>query len=155
MARIAASQYITADVQVGIRQWTRQDRSAIERWPRSAIPAHWASAGPVTGMRASYAVDVLPPASPQLIGRITLRNPREHRADLGIYLHPEWCGQGYGSAALLVMQRYLWGVGMQALTLEVAVENNRALRAYQRAGWQTEGRVERDGHVYLRLEVRA
>jgi RimJ/RimL family protein N-acetyltransferase len=106
-------------------------------------------------MRASYAVDFLPPVSPQLIGRITLRNPREHCADLGIYLHPEWCGQGYGSAALLVMQRYLWGAGMQTLALDVAVDNNRAIQAYQRAGWRAEGQIERNGHVYYVMAVRA
>lgn len=150
MASIA---YIASDSEIGVRPWTRQDRSALARWPSHEIPAHWAQSGPVRGPRVSYAVDILTTA--QLIGRITLRNQVGGIADLGIYLHPEWCGQGLGPAALLVMQHYLFAQDMQLLTLDVAVDNDRAIRAYQRAGWAQEGRIERSGHAYYVMSVRA
>ena len=145
--------YIAADSMVGVRPWTRQDRSALARWPSLETPAHWAQSGPVSGPRISYAVDLIPIA--QLIGRITIRNQVGGLADLGIYLHPEWLGRGYGPAALLVMQRYLFAQDMRALTLDVAVDNDRAIRAYQRAGWEVEGLIERSGHAYHVMAVRA
>jgi RimJ/RimL family protein N-acetyltransferase len=87
-----------------------------------------------------------------LIGRITLR-PRGPAAHLSIYLHPEWCGQGYGPAALLVFQRLQVREGAKLLTLDVATDNHRAIAAYRRAGWSFTSSLVRGEHTYLKMEM--
>jgi RimJ/RimL family protein N-acetyltransferase len=83
---------------VNLRSWhKRHDRSSIGHWPVAQLPAHW---GEVTthGPRVSFAVDLA--SGPLLIGRITLRDRFADSAELGMYMHPEYVGRGFGSEAL-------------------------------------------------------
>lgn len=143
--------YLGAGTLVGVRLWSRRDRSAIQHWPRPELPSHWMDAAACTGERISFAIDALP--APQLVGRITLREVTEDSARLGIYLHPEQCGQGLGSAALLAFQRYIFREGLRGLTLDVAQDNSRAVRAYLRAGWHVTDSMYRNGFVYYEMQV--
>ena len=144
--------YLAASSLVGLRLWTRRDRSAMGRWPRVDLPMHWQDAGEVSGPRISFAIDELP--STQLVGRVTLRDATEETARIGIYLHPERCGHGLGSSALLALQRHLFRFGMHALRLDVAQDNTRAVRAYLRAGWAVVDSFSRGGFGYYEMQVR-
>jgi RimJ/RimL family protein N-acetyltransferase len=151
---IDLSPYLASSSLVGVRLWTRRDRSVIERWPRVNLPAHWQDAGDVVGPRISFAIDELP--RPQLVGRITLRGMSESSdsARIGIYLHPEYCGLGLGSSSLLAVQRHLFRSGMKRLLLDVAQDNTRAVRAYLRAGWEVLTTFQRAGFPFYEMQVR-
>jgi RimJ/RimL family protein N-acetyltransferase len=131
-----------------VREWhKRKDRRAIASWPASAIPATWQAIEPSRGPRISYAVELLP--EPHLIGRITLRDIQASTAQLGIYLHPSYVGQGYGTAALRLFLPSIFEAGeLAAIRLDVAVDNRRAIRCYEKCGFRVVGAVER-GDVRL------
>lgn len=145
--------YLAASTLVGIRLWTRRDRSAVERWPRIDLPSHWQATGQIIdGPRVSFAIDHLP--AQLVVGRITLRDITEESAHIGIYLHPEHCGNGLGSAALMAFQRHFFRQGMVHLSLDVAQDNTRAVRAYLRAGWTVSSSFQRCGFGYYEMQVR-
>lgn len=144
--------YLAQSTTVGLRTWTRRDRSTIGRWPQVSAPAHWADIGPTDGgSRISFAVDALVRGG--LIGRISLRDIQEFTAKLGIYLHPTWVGQGYGSQALLALQRHVARHGLRWLTLDVAIDNTRAVRVYHKTGWKVIGFVQRGGYDYYEMRI--
>jgi ribosomal protein S18 acetylase RimI-like enzyme len=68
------------------------------------------------------------------VGRISLREfCGEFGAKLGIYLHPERYGQGIGTEA---MRQFLAIAPVECISLDVAVDNQRAIRCYQKVGFQ-------------------
>lgn len=134
---------------VRVRKWERRDRSAIEHWPRPELPAGWLDAGAVVGPRVSFAVDTWPAG--QLIGRITLRDIQADAARIGIYLHPEWCNQGYGSEALRLVVAAAPQWGIRQLDLDVAADNLRAIRAYQKAGFRVVAALQRGGLLFWEM----
>jgi RimJ/RimL family protein N-acetyltransferase len=73
-----------------------------------------------------------------LIGRISLREIRgRESARLGIGLGTQYVGQGYGSEALRVFLRYYFvNLGFQRIVLDVAAINVRAVRCYERCGFE-------------------
>lgn len=148
--------YLITDPIVGIRVWGRRDRSELATWPAPDVPAHWRAIYPAAeGRRESYAIDAIRPAAPPtLIGRISLRNMTATSAWLGIYLHPAQCGRGYGPAALRVFQHWLKQEGKRQLWLDVAIDNERAIRAYQKVGWSNVGQRDFGGHVYQVMQVK-
>lgn len=117
-----------------IRPWDRRrDRSAIERWPAAQLPAHWMQPADSedAGQRESWAIVL----AGQLVGRITLRafNPISDMARLGIYLHPEFYGQGIGTEAL---RRFIAIAPVSTIRLDVSADNQRAVRCYRKLGFQ-------------------
>jgi GNAT superfamily N-acetyltransferase len=52
-----------------------------------------------------------------------------------LYLEPAWRGQGIGPRAIEFASAWCVARGMQALRLEVARDNQHALRIYERAGF--------------------
>lgn len=79
------------------------------------------------------------------------RPRRKHVAGVGIAVHEEWQHQGIGSAlmAALINLADDW-LNLTRLELEVFVDNQAAIRLYERAGFETEGRLRqyafRQGH---------
>lgn len=126
-----------------LRAWhKRRDRRALESWPASTLPASWLASEPSSSPRISYAIELLP--EPRLIGRITLREMEGRAARLGIYLHPSYVGQGYGTAALRLFLRSTFEAGdLAAIRLDVAIDNRRAIRCYEKCGFRVVGAVER------------
>ncbi|GAA3867336.1 GNAT family N-acetyltransferase [Streptomyces sedi] len=80
----------------------------------------------------------------RLIGVTALRDasPIDGRAELDIYLGEKDCwSQGYGSDALRALCR--WGfdrLRLHSIALWVVVENAAAVRAYEKVGFQRDGR---------------
>jgi RimJ/RimL family protein N-acetyltransferase len=61
--------------------------------------------------------------------------------NLGIRIHPEWCDQGVGSAMLAAVRDWWLGAGMKGLRLDVAASNQRAVRCYEKVGFQRSGEL--------------
>lgn len=69
---------------------------------------------------------------------------------------PKHRGKGYGTDALRLILRYgFCELNLHRIGLDVISYNGRAIRAYQKAGFQVEGTmreaVQRDGHKYDRI----
>jgi RimJ/RimL family protein N-acetyltransferase len=120
-----------------VRDWTRRDRSSLERWPVPTEPLYWLwSYNPVQAppTRRSWAID----ADGQLVGRITLGGILEWEW-LGIYLRPDRLGKGIGREALaLFLDLAFGGFGLRRVRLRVAAANLRAIRCYERVGFTAE-----------------
>src|SRR5207244_2611241 len=83
-----------------------------------------------------------PRAEPVLEARRALRGERGHRkAEVGIVSgEPSFWSQGYGTEAMRVVLRYGFDVlALNKISLDVLEYNTRALRTYERLGFQREG----------------
>ena len=66
--------------------------------------------------------------------------PRYRHAGIDIFLDPAWHGQGFGSQAVRRVAEHLIGErGHHRITIDPATDNVAAIRAYERAGFQTVG----------------
>ena len=75
----------------------------------------------------------------ELVGTITLREVGRWRrsARLGIHLHPQHLGQGYGTEVMkLFLDYYFNMLGYALLKLDVAACNKRAIRCYEKVGFK-------------------
>ena len=61
-----------------------------------------------------------------------------------IYLHPDWQGRGLGSLLLQHCERETGGLGARRLILSVNKRNVRAIKAYQRNGFEVADAVVTD-----------
>jgi RimJ/RimL family protein N-acetyltransferase len=88
--------------------------------------------------RVYYAVEN---ESNDLIGRISLREIRAHHsARLGIGFGAQFVGQGYGTDALRIFLRHFFlDLGFGTMVLDVAAINERAVRCYERCGFEFTG----------------
>ncbi|HUW59036.1 MAG TPA: GNAT family N-acetyltransferase [Planctomycetota bacterium] len=75
----------------------------------------------------------------QLIGSMTLRDVSRwtRTTRLGMHLHPKRLGQGYGTEVLTLLLDYYFNMlGYRLLKLDVATYNKRAVRCYEKLGFQ-------------------
>lgn len=135
---------------IQLRPWTRADRRALAAWPAAHLPLHWQCSGSSSGPRISYAITG--PGS-ILIGRITLRDIQASAARLGIYLHPAWTGRGYGRQAMTQFGALAATAGYHLLRLDVAMDNQRAIRCYHRCGWKVVMSFCRAEHWYYEMQL--
>lgn len=64
---------------------------------------------------------------------------RRRSHNLGVRVHPEWCGRGVGSEMLAVVRDWWFAGGMKLLRLDVASANARAVRCYEKVGFVRRG----------------
>jgi diamine N-acetyltransferase len=109
-------------------------------WPRRASLENglWFSELMYDNTRVYYAVE---DERQVLIGRISLRDMRGHdSARLGIGFGTDFCGQGYGTESLRVFLRYFFlDLGFRRMVLDVSAINTRAVRCYERCGFERVG----------------
>jgi diamine N-acetyltransferase len=76
-----------------------------------------------------------------LIGRISLRDIRGHdSARLGIGFGTDFVSQGYGTESLRIFLRYFFlDLGFRRMVLDVSAINERAIRCYERCGFERVG----------------
>ena len=68
-----------------------------------------------------------------------------HRSEnMCFRIHPEFCDQGIGTRILIMIRDWWFGHGMNALRLDVAATNHRAVRCYLKAGFQKTGEFWRN-----------
>jgi RimJ/RimL family protein N-acetyltransferase len=73
--------------------------------------------------------------------------------NLGIRLHPDWCGKGIGTVLLSGAGKWCFAHGFTALTLDVAQTNTRAIRCYEKVGFSRIGEMVRDGNRFILMEL--
>jgi len=86
-----------------------------------------------------FAVDTL---DGEMVGEETLREVDRVRktARLGIHLSPAWVGKGLGTDAVRVLLRYLFDLlHYDEMKLDVAAHNRRAMRSYEKLGFEVVG----------------
>jgi aminoglycoside 6'-N-acetyltransferase len=67
-------------------------------------------------------------------------DPDYRHGGIDIFLSEAYQNQGYGSEAIRVLARYLFGErGHHRLTIDPALANERAIRAYERVGFRRVG----------------
>ncbi len=108
--------------------WNRPQRSSTEN-------DIWFEAQANDPSRQWYAVEDL---VGRLIGRLSLRRiKRRKSARLGITLGADYVGQGYGTDAIRTfLVYYFHELGFETLYLDVAAPNKRAIRCYEKCGFQ-------------------
>ncbi|WP_129672834.1 GNAT family N-acetyltransferase [Candidatus Chloroploca sp. Khr17] len=131
---------------VMLRPWQRGDTLAQELWPRYTEPFH-----SLWNIPSSNGFDLLNGQSVQryvwaiddrhrhMIGRISLRDiePAGAGSRLGISIAQPYVSQGFGTEALeLFLDHYFGPLGFKQLSLDVAAFNRRAVRCYDRLGFQ-------------------
>lgn len=144
----ANEQVIQGD-RVRLRPWQRRDTLAQELWPRYTEPfsSLWniprtvffdddSSRSGWSAQRYAWAIDE---RNGRMIGRISLReiDARRGEARLGISLAQPHVGQGLGTEALALFLDYYFGpLGYVTMHLDVAALNRRAVRCYERLGFE-------------------
>ena len=136
-----------------IRPLRKRDLDVMSNWETFGDPLYrlfdWPRRGSVENglwyaelvrdrRRVYYAVD---DEKSVLIGRISLREIRgRESARLGIGFGTQYVGQGYGSEALCLFLNYYFSkLGFQRMVLDVAAMNERAVRCYERCGFERVG----------------
>ncbi len=93
---------------------------------------------------------------PRPIGVISLEsiNWRDRKAEVGVFIgDPEYWGKGYGTDAMSVLLDvgFRW-YNLHRIYLYVIASNARAIRSYEKAGFQHEGRMREAAYINGRFE---
>jgi RimJ/RimL family protein N-acetyltransferase len=147
-----------------IRPMVREDVDKIAAWRPSTDPLYslWSSqsrsndnyirfqAQADDPSRQWYAIEDLAGC---LIGRLSLRQiSRRKSARLGITLGADYVDQGYGTDAIRTFLIYYFrDMGFKKLYLDVAAPNRRAIRCYEKCGFQRTGSHYQDAGSDQRL----
>lgn len=140
-------------VPVAIRPMRRDDVDALAGWERHADPRfRLYDVGPLTRDEADALWRALsePPdrrrpfvavLGEQVVGQLVLRHidAAAGSAELGIMIDPALLGRGLGRRILRIFAGYCAEKGFRKLSLEVAADNERAIRAYRAAGFVARG----------------
>jgi RimJ/RimL family protein N-acetyltransferase len=133
---------------VRLRPWQRRDTLTQELWPRYTDPFSTLWNIPRTiffddeirsGWSAQRYVWAIEDSYQRMIGRISLReiDVRQASARLGISLSQHYVSQGLGTEALAIFLDYFFGpMGYTMMFLDVAAFNVRAVRCYERLGFE-------------------
>jgi RimJ/RimL family protein N-acetyltransferase len=151
-----------------IRPWRRQDDELADEWPPYDDPLdplwnlprqlsgsfkQWQNGFEGGDMRRTWAVE---DHAGHLMGRISLReiDARRGEARLGITFGAPYVGRGLGTEALaMFLNHYFTDLGFQAMVLDVAGPNRRAVRCYQHLGFYIVDTDWRDAGLYFDLHV--
>lgn len=147
-----------ADDQATFAAWTHDDdymRMLDDDPVRPQSPASYASFGEATRSDDHY-FHLRTLAEDQVIGFVVLFNLkwRNQTAELAIGIgEKDFRGRGYGRDALNLILRYAFTeLCLRRVSLTVLDYNTRAIKAYERAGFQREGAhrqaVHRNGQFY-------
>lgn len=90
----------------------------------------------------------------QIIGVANLatldKDKQSHVAELGISIIKDYWGYGIGQMVVDELLTFAKKVGLRVITLEVVVENERAIHLYQKFGFEIKGELTDRLHVGLR-----
>ncbi|QIR70640.1 GNAT family N-acetyltransferase [Kocuria sp. KD4] len=134
-----------ADIEVLTGWWSRPEWAALQQpmikpRPRTSIAdmfARWSANDAASG--AGFSIDNV---DGDLVGHATLWGATlpARIATYAIVIGPDFVGRGYGTDATKVMLRYAFQeLGAHKVELQTWAYNTRARRAYEKAGFVTEG----------------
>lgn len=90
----------------------------------------------------------------QIIGLANLstrdKDKQSHVAELGICIIKDYWGYGIGQMVIEELLTFAKKVGLRVITLEVVVENKRAVSLYQKFGFEIKGELTDRLHVGLK-----
>lgn len=66
----------------------------------------------------------------------------------GVAVHPKWTGKGYGFLMVKAIIDYAKELGFLRIELSVAVQNLKAIRLYEKVGFEKEGTLKK--YTYLK-----
>jgi diamine N-acetyltransferase len=154
---------------VDLRELSRSDVDEMARWPRFQEPDlqwanlelatqrdrdNWFERGRSNGSRRRFSVI---DRHHRVIGTVGLRNIDYHFGEgtLGIIMSPEAVNRGYGTDVITTLVRYAFErMGLRKIYLDVAEDNRRAQRCYEKCGFATFGRhVGADGIAYIDMVI--
>ena len=143
-----------------IRLCTRADLDLLVSWPRYPWPYQaFAFSFRSFGLseRDAFFADrvqredritlVCDRGSDAAIGYIALLRIDWHgrkAGNMSLRVRPDWCSRGIGTQMLQLVSEWWFGCGMQALRLDVAATNQRAVRCYRKAGFAQAGEFWRE-----------
>ena len=110
--------------------------------------AEWLRTRPLQTDRCDWAI--LQAETGEFAGEVVLNEYRADRNTMNLRIAlagPRWYGRGVGTEAMLAVCEYAFdGLGLSAITLEVLVDNPRALAAYLKVGFKP-GRQFNEGKL--------
>jgi len=152
-----------------IRRWTRSDLGRLAGWPEYPFPYgafafsfRGMSAGELDRLFARREVDaarlslVVDHSDERCVAYVALmRIDWEARrvGDVGVRVHPERCDRGIGSEALRAVLQTAFGAGIDSVSLDVAASNDRAIRCYERVGFETVGEIWRPAPDLVEVDL--
>ena len=143
-----------------IRLCTRADLDLLASWPqypwpyqafdfsfRSSSPAE-RNAFFADRVRREDRITLVCDCGPdKAIGYIALLGIDWHSQKAGnmsLRVRPDLCGEGTGTRLLQMVGDWWFGLGMEAMQLDVAASNQRAVRCYRKAGFACTGEFWRE-----------
>ncbi len=79
------------------------------------------------------------------IGYLQIWRDNDGTAGLDMFLAPAFRGRGLGTRAAFAVARHLTGAGWSRLTVDPAVDNERAIRMWEKAGFEKTGTIGDSG----------
>jgi RimJ/RimL family protein N-acetyltransferase len=142
-----------------MREWTRQDVDLLASWPLYPFPYRGfefrfagmdtAERGEVFRTRQSREdamVLVVDHREQPAICYLALREINWETGtvgNVGMRVHPAWCGRGVGTSILRCVTRWSFETGIVRWRLDVAASNARAVRCYEKVGFVRTGELWR------------
>jgi L-phenylalanine/L-methionine N-acetyltransferase len=87
----------------------------------------------------------------RIIGSISLKfnaqEPLKHKAELGLTIHDDYQNMGIGSALLKHIIKVARKRKLKKIHLDVSSSNERAIHVYKKAGFRTEGILQKESYV--------
>lgn len=133
-----------------VREWTRRDVDRLAGWPRYPFPYRgfeysFAAMGPTERdelfrtrqERADAMTLVVDHDAQPAVGYLASREVDWETGtvgNLGMRVHPAWCGRGVGTSILRKVTRWSFEQGFVRWRLDVAASNARAVRCYEKVG---------------------
>jgi diamine N-acetyltransferase len=154
---------------ISLRELSRADVDEIARWPRFEEPDlqwanlelttardrdNWYDRGRSNSSRRRFSVI---DRHHRVIGTVGLRNIdyRFGEGTLGIIMSSDVVNQGYGTDVITTLVRYAFErMGLVKIYLDVAEDNRRAQRCYEKCGFTPFGRhVGAEGIPYIDMVI--